>query len=71
VVAVLRLTRFSDEWSTLENWFDQLSVLQLVDASAAPDDVATAVETIIQQCLVKDATPQVSLQQTRSSLPLQ
>jgi len=56
----LRLTRFNEQWPALAKWFSELSVLKLVDASAAHDDLATAVETIVQQCLNKDAAaPQV------------
>ena len=52
------MVKFTDEWSALETWFEQLSVLKHVDASAGDDDVADVVDGIIQQCLVKDA-PQV------------
>ena len=62
-VVMCRLTRFSDDWPTLEKWFAQLSVLKQVDAAAAPDDVVAAVDAIVQQCLDKDAAgqPHVSI----------
>lgn len=49
--------KFNDEWPTLEKWFEQFSVLKHVDAAAGNDEVADVVDSIIQQCLVKD-TPQ-------------
>ena len=58
VVCLRRLMQFNDEWPKLEKWFDELSVLKQVDASAGHDDVAGGVEDIIQQCLVMDE-PQV------------
>jgi len=58
VDGVLRLTRFNEEWSTLQQWFEQFLMLKHVDASAGHDEVADVVNNIVEQCLTKE-TPQV------------
>jgi len=58
VLVVLRLMKFNEEWPMMEKWFDQFSILKQVDASAGADDVADAVDNIIQQFFVTDV-PQV------------
>ena len=56
---VVRLVKFNDEWLTLEKFFDEFSLLKLVDASAAIDDVTDVVDDVIQQILLDKEPPEV------------